>query len=827
MAKDKEEILAEASDKELKEKGKELSELFDKERAQKKVKKANTAQRSIPYIECYPDGMMQVEPGVFSKTYSFPDQNFKTLSEDQQEDFHDRFQTFLNTIDAKWHVTFNILNTLDDIDLRFAKVSLKERSDKLDVYRKEMNKMIYSRMKDARGAIITKRYITYSIEADTVDEAIRQFKDIDLAVTRDFRSFIKEEPHPLNLDERLELLAEVYGTEDNIYFKHDKEGNVSIDWDSVKRTNSTTKDIIAPSALSFKNDKFIIGDEVAQAYYMDGIANWLSLDFIGNLTDINCKMLLSIDIRPLEAEDAMKVIHNKSVVVDSEIAESQKKAIKSGYSPELTSPDLMKEKAQIDSLMDDMRSRDQRVFYMQLNLTHFSDTEEDLKRLGMEIKTAATQNLCSFKNYVMMQEKGFDACLPLGVNHTFKKRLLTTESLGAFMPFAEVDTFDENGFYYGTNAVNKSVIILNRLKGMNYNGLILGASGSGKSFSAKREMVNTILNTDNEVYIIDPDGEYAPVAKAFGGSEIKIAPGIKNYINPFDMDADQTYDKENNPMVMQADFITGLLETMVSGGRSAFAGLTAGQEAVANRCIVKVYQNYVAHLSSLPPLPDGRRITIDRDASPTMQDLFDEVMKQPEPDARELALYMEPFAAGQYDIFAHRTNVDIDNRLTVFNIKNIGNNLKELGLKICLNMIWNKMIENRAKGRWTWIYIDEFHMLLKTPSSADFIQSIWKRARKFQGVPTGITQNVEDLLQSPAARGIINNTNFIQMLNQSMLDRQALEQLLHLSESDMQYITNVDAGRGLIHFGNGTIPFKDQFPSDTELYKIMSTKPED
>ena len=372
--------------------------------AKKKKDRPTSSQKSIPYIECYPDGMIQVEPGKFSKTWSFPDMNFKTLSEDEQRAFHGRFQDFLNSIDPAWHVTFNILNILDDIDLRFAKVSLKERSDELDKYRKEMNKMIYGRMRETRGSIITKRYITYTIEAKSVDDAALTFKDIDISVNREFRQFIKAEPHCLSLDERLELLAKIYGTDDSIYFKHDRDGKVSVDWDAADKLHLTTKDIIAPPAMSFKNNYFNIGEQVAQSYYLTGIANYLSADFIGNITDVNCKLILSIDILPLESEEAIKLIHNKSVLIDSEIAEAQKKAVKSGYSPDLISPDLSRSKEQVDSLQEDMMSQDQKVFYMQLNVTHFASDMDDLKRTGAEIKSVASKNLCSFSNYVICRK---------------------------------------------------------------------------------------------------------------------------------------------------------------------------------------------------------------------------------------------------------------------------------------------------------------------------------------------------------------------------------------------------------------------------------------
>ena len=821
--------------KNKKEKGKKemTNELQAKIAAKNKQKKKKvsptTSQKSIPYIACYQNGMIQSRPGIFVKAYSFPEANFKTLSDEDQEKFFEKYEVFLNSFESTEHVTFNLLNLKDDLEVRFEKIKMREKNDGLDKYRKELNEMVYDKMKNSRGNIITKRYFTVSIADDDVDLAAARFKDIDIRVEREVRNFLKAEIHALNIDEYIELLSEIYGTNDSVFFIHDKEGGVKIDYESMKKLNLTTKDIIAPPAFKFNQFDFQVGEEYAQSLYLDGIANFLSTDFIGNITELNSKLLLSIDLMPVDQAEGQKIVHNKQVLVDSEIAEAQKKAVKSGYSPDLISSDLMMVKDQIEQLQQDMSSRDQRVFYFQISLTHFADSKEALKRGRSEVKSAANKNMCNFRDYIFQQEKGFNACLPLGVNESLIKaqRLLTTENVAGFMPFSETNFFQEDGSYYGNNIINKSPIILNRRSGMNYNALILGTPGSGKSFAAKQEFVNTFLKTDNsEIYIIDPEGEYAPVVTALGGSEIKIAPGNGVYLNPFDLNMDNSFDKEVSPLAMQADTIASLCETILAGGSAnAHNYLTTGQRAIINTCCTKLYSNYLNHLKTLPPDKDGKIVTIDRNASPTLQDLWNLLLTDVNPEAREIALAMQLYTSGQFDTFAHRTNVDINNKMTVFNIRDIGVNLQELGLKVCLNYCWQKIVENRAKGIWTYIYIDEFHLLMSSPSSAETIKSIFKRARKFGGAICGITQNTEDLLQSPSARAVINNCYMVTMLNQSLIDRENLQELFSLSDNEIQFISTELKGRGIIHFGKTNIPFYNEFPRETELYKLLTTEP--
>lgn len=786
---------------------------------------ARTAQDTIPWIEAYTNGVFQTEPGRFTKTYLFDDISFKTKSEEEEYEIYENYMRFLNSVRPGEDIFLHLVNYSEGTESKIQSILPVLTGDEFDVYRAEMARVITDNAKNTRNNITTKKYITVRVESDDVADAMEKIKASGGEVENNFRKCTKSSVKELDLANRLELFNLILndGNNDSFYFLHDKDGHTTLDYERLRKEGKSVKEILLSGGLKFYTNHFDIGERVGQVYYLDSFANWVNSNFLAELSELNFESTITVHIEAIPQQTAMQLLHNKSVAVTAEIINRQKKNLNSNVSPEFISIDLKNAKEQIESLQEDLRNRDQKLFYTSIVMVHFADNMDILKEQEKEIRTVAGKFGHHMSNMLYMQERGLRSALPTGIDDTFGKKPATTESLGTLVPFDEVNVFDKGGFYYGVNQINKSLIIHNRTKGQNYNGLYLGSSGSGKSFSAKREMSNAIWNTKSEICIIDPDGEYGPMAEASHGEIIKIAPGNGVYINPFDLDIDISSDSEFNPLLMKIDFICGMLETMKNDGLP----LTSVERSVVIKAINRMYQPYIAHLNEMPPGPDGKRLTIDREHCPTMQDLFADLLSSDVEEAQQLALCMETYTTGAFDTFAHKTNVDVNNRVIVYDIKNIGDNLRELALKICTNDIWNRLVANKREGKWTWIYIDEFHLLLANPSTANFLKTVWKRARKWQGVPTGITQNMEEMLASPEARAIINNSSFVYMLNQSKIDRDILQDILKLTDADMEFVTNAEVGSGLIYTGKQTIPFVDHFPQDTKLYHLYSTKAEE
>lgn len=796
-----------------------MLKFLNKNKKKQKNGTKRTTQSTLPYIDCYRDGMMQVEPGRFSKMLSIPDISFKTQSDEDQQNIYENYQKLLNNINPGEDIFFTFVNQRQNVKETLDGVLPQQRGDQHDIFRKEISKMVRDKVVNGRN-IKTSKYAVLRCDSDRASEAVKRLNAIEMDFTADYKRITKTSPKPVDLANRLKIMDTILnGNRTNPWFQIKSDRSWMMDYESMKKAGMTTKDVIAPEFMKFNGNNIQINeDRYAKVFYLESIAKWMNTNFISSLAELNCESCFTLHVEPIPQDEAIQMLHNQSVNINAEAIQKKDKS-KSGYIP----LDLQNALDETEDLQADLMNRNQKMFYMSLTLAVFADSEEELKEISKTIKKLAGQYLCRILPLIMQQERGLSSALPMGLDRTYGKRLFTTESLGVFIPFDEVNVFDEGGFYYGVNTVNKSLIVHNRLKGQNYNGLILGYSGSGKSFAAKQEMANVFLTSDSDIIVVDPDGEYTPLAEAFGGSVIKIAPGNGVYINPFDLDIDTSYDKDSNPIAIKTDLICGMLETMLGEN----AKLTPTQRAIVVTSVQQIYKPYLAHLAEMPPLSNGKRITIDRDYCPTMQNLFDNFMSQPQPEAQNLAIIMQPYITGTFDTFAHRTNVDLSNRFVVYDIKDIGSNLQELALKACTNDIWMRIMENRRVNKWTWFYIDEFHMLLSNDSTSKFMRMLWKRCRKYQGVLTGITQNVEDLLNSPAARSIINGSSFVYMLNQARMDRDMLAELIGLSDNDLEYITNADSGCGLIYTGKQTIPFTNRFPEDTELYKILSTKPKE
>ena len=509
------------------------------------------------------------------------------------------------------------------------------------------------------------------------------------------------------------------------------------------------------------------------------------------------------------------MVRNQLVNINSNILEQQKKAAQKGYSSGIISPDLESARNEAMDLLDDLTGKNQRLYFATVAVTVFADNETELEQLVKVVQSTGQKYMCTFKKLKYQQDNGLNTSMPFGLNDIAMKRLMTTETAALFMPFSSEELSHENGLYYGLNAISHNMILFNRLRSRNSNGVILGTPGSGKSFSAKREILSVLLGTDADVYVVDPEREYAPLAELLGGEVVRIAAGSNSHINPLDMDI--KYADDDDPVTLKADFLCSICETAI-GGRY---GLSPIQKSIIDRCVREVYKPYMEYLHTHPG------ITCDKDKTPTLVDFYERLLAQPEPEAQSVALALELYCTGSLDIFAYKTNVNTSSRFVIYDIKDIGSGLKELGLQVCLNDIWNKTISNKQEQKRTWFYLDEFYLLTQTESSARFLQQIYKRARKWGGVPTGITQNVEDLLASNEARSILNNCDFVMMLNQAPLDKAQLAQMFHISPALQSYITNADPGHGLLFTGRTIVPFVDIYPKDTQSFRVMTTNPND
>ena len=785
----------------------------------KKNKIPKTVQQSIPYLYVYPeDGIIETSQGVYTKQYYLSDINYQIAKIQEQEDMFNKYGELLNSFDSNIKIQICINNKNINEDSFRDETLLKEQGDSLDKYRREYNEMLLKKISEGKNQTKREKYLTVSVPAKSYDAACSIFSKLDGEIESNIKRIGDAESHPLSTEKRLEILHDIYnlGCEGDFGAKVNNRGKevLGFSYENMAKQGLNTKDCIAPKSLSFNRKHMEIGDKYARALYLKSLPTYLSDVFLSELTDNEFNMITSINLENVPQDRALKIIRNQMININANMIDKQKKASKSGYSPDLISPELKKSQEEANELLQDLVSRNQKMFLMTFTCVIFADTLEELDRYTDIIQTVGRKFLCTMEVLNYQQEAAFNSSLPLANNLLSVKRTLTTESTAVFMPFVSQELQHAKGFYYGLNAVSHNLILFDRKTQKNCNGFILGTPGAGKSFSAKREMLNVLLNTNDDVIVIDPEREYGPMSDMLGGSIVRIATGSKYHINPLDMDAD--YADEDNPITLKADFLLSVCE-VVLGGRY---GLTPVQKSIIDRCCHLVYKDYVATFDEEKHKFDDRKI-------PTLLDFQNVLEAQPEREAREIAIALEQYTRGSADIFAHKTNVDLDNRFIVYDIHDVSNNIKTLAMLVVLDNVWNRIIENRKKGRRTWFYIDEIYLLFNNEVSANFLRQLFKRARKWGGVPTGITQNVEDLLLSDTARSMISNCEFIQMLSQSTIDRQELEALLNISPSQSSYITNRNPGEGLLFVGKALVPFVDKFPKNTELYKAMTSKPDE
>ena len=759
--------------------------------------KAHTAQQTIPYIQMYPDGICKVTGRKYSKTVAFEDINYQLAQADDKTAIFENWCDFLNYFDASVSVQLSFINQGTQRGEAEKAVNIPAQEDAFNSIRTEYRDMLKNQLAKGNNGLVKAKYITFAIEADSLGAAKSRLARIETDVLNNFK-LLGVSARPMTGYERLKMLHGIF---------HPEGGQFAFDFSWLAPSGLSTKDFIAPSSFRFGEGRYFrMGRKIGAVSFLEILAPELNDRILSDILDLETGVIVNLHIHSIDQTEAIKTIKRKITDLDKMKIEEQKKAIRSGYDMDIIPSDLATYGGEAKNLLRDLQSRNERMFLLTLLVLNVADTKQKLDNDVFQAASIAQKYNCMLTRLDYRQEQGLMSSIPLGENLIQIQRGLTTSSTAIFVPFTVQELFQSGeALYYGLNALSNNMILCDRKRLKNPNGLILGTPGSGKSFSAKREITNAFLITADDIIICDPEAEYYPLVERLKGQVIKVSQNSTQYINP--MDINLNYSEGDTPIALKSDFILSFCE-LIMGGKN---GLEAVEKTLIDRAVISVYRSYLAD-----PKPENM---------PILGDLYNEIKKQPEKEAQRIASALELYVNGSLNVFNHQTNVDIHNRLVCFDIKELGTQLRKLGMLIVQDQVWNRVTINRSEGKATRYYIDEFHLLLKEEQTAAYSVEIWKRFRKWGGIPTGITQNVKDLLSSREVENIFENSDFVYMLNQAQGDREILAKQLNISQQQMTYVTHSDAGEGLIFYGNVILPFIDRFPQDTELYRVMTTKP--
>ena len=759
-----------------------------------------TTQQSIPFKQMFKDGICKVDDNLYTKTVQFFDINYQLAQNEDKTAIFENYCDFLNYFDSSITVQLSFLNQVADVEEFHSQLEIGVQNDDFDDIRLEYSEMLKNQLAKGNNGLVKTKYITFGVKEKSLKEAKPKLERIEADILNNFKT-MGVLAQSMNGAERLAVLHRSFNPDGREKFR--------FSWDILPKSGLSVKDFIAPSSFDFsKGNSFRMSGKYGAVSFINIMASEMSDRMLADFLNIEHNITLSIHIQSIDQNKAVKMVKSKITDLDKMKMEEQKKAFRNGYDIDIMPSDINTFGKEAKSLLNDLQSRNERLFMATILIMNTADTKRKLDNIIFQEQGIAQKYNCQLKRLDYQQEDGIMACVPIGVNEIEIKRGLTTSSTAIFVPFTTQELFQGGeALYYGLNALSNNMILCDRKQLKNPNGLILGTPGSGKSFSAKREITNAFLTTTDDIIICDPEAEYYPLVNRLNGQVVKISPTSTQYINPLDINLN--YSEDENPIALKADFILSLCELIV-GGKN---GLEPIEKTIIDRCVRMVYRDYLAN-------PDTAEM-------PILQDLYDLMLKQTEPEAQRIATALEMYVTGSLNVFNHRTNVDMNNRLICFDIKELGKQLKKIGMLVVQDCVWNRVTVNRAEHKSTRYYIDEFHLLLKEEQTAAYSCEIWKRFRKWGGIPTGLTQNVKDLLASREIENIFENSDFIYMLNQAGGDRQILAKQLNISPHQLSYVTNSGAGEGLIFYGNVIIPFVDKFPKDTQLYKIMTTKPEE
>ena len=754
-------------------------------------------QESIPYLAMYKDGVCHVKDKLYTKTLTFNDVSYHLAQNEEQQQIFQGYGNFLNYFDSSISVQLSFINKQAFIkDLRES-VYIPRQTGELEQIRLEFSKMIISRFDKGSNGFVKSKYITVGVEADSLRAAKLRLGRIETDIRNNLRSLLGVTAQTLSGYERLEVL---HGQ-----FHPNGSKKLVFSWDDIIKTGLTTKDFIAPDSFDFGGSRsFRMGDMIGAVSHLQIITPELSDKMLSDILAMNESLTVTLHIQSIDQIEAIKTIKRKLSDLDAMKIQEQRKAVQSGYDMEVLPSDLVTYGKEAQTLLNDLQSRNERMFLVTILFMNTAKKKQKLDDCYFAASGIAQKYNCMFRSLEFQQEQGLMSSLILGINQIEIQRGLTTSSTAAFIPFTATELFQHGeAMYYGLNAVSNNLIMANRKSLKNPNGLYLGNSGSGKSFAAKREILNVFLITQDDIFIADPEAEYFPIVQRLGGQIIRLSPATTQYINPMDINPNYS---DDDPISLKSDFILSFCEEAVKRK----SGLLPVEKTVIDRCVRRIYTDYLAN-----PIPERM---------PLLEDLFRMLQKQPELEAQNVATALELYVTGSHSLFNHRTNVDIHNRLVCFETKELGNSLKKLGMLILQDAVWNRVSMNRSRRKTTWFYMDELHLLLRDEQTAAYTVEIWKRFRKWGGIPSGLTQNIGDLLASQEVENIFENSDFIYLFSQGPGDRQILAKQLGISPHQLSYLAHSSIGEGLLCFGGTIIPFTDRMnPGD--LYSLMSTRP--
>ena len=757
-----------------------------------------TVQQSIPFDRMFPDGICRVGLDYYTKTVQFQDINYQLAQQEDKTEIFEEWCAFLNFFDSSVKFQLSFENMATDVSDFEKSIKISHKNDGFDDVRDEYSEVLLHQMEAGNNGLTKTKYLTFGINAESMKTAKPRLIHIETDILNNFKR-LGVQAKSLNGSERLELMHRQFHIGDDAKFH--------FDWKYLTGSGLSVKDFIAPSSFAFPTGRYFqIGDMYGCMSFLSIDASDISDRLLADFLSMESSQIVTMHIQSVDQNEAIKTIKHTITELDRSKIEEQKKAVRAGYDMDIIPSDLATYGKDAKALLKELQSQNERMFLLTFLVMNTGKTKQELENNVFQATSIAQKHNCNLVRLDYQQEQGLMSTLPLANNLIEIQRGMTTSSTAIFVPFTTQELFQsgDEALYYGLNALSNNMIMVDRKKLKNPNALILGTPGSGKSFSAKREIANSFLVTDDDIIISDPESEYSPLVARFGGQVIKISPTSDQFINP--MDINMNYSDDDNPIALKADFILSLCELIV-GNKD---GLRPVEKTVIDRCIRQIYQKYFEN-----PGPENM---------PILGDLYQALLAQEEPEAKHVATALEIYVSGSLNVFNHRTNVELTNRLVCYDIKNLGKQLKKIGMLVVQDQVWGRVTENRSQGRSTRYYMDEMHLLLREDQTAAYTVEIWKRFRKWGGIPTGITQNVKDLLASKEVENIFENSDFIYMLNQAVGDRQILAKQLNISPHQLSYVTHSGEGEGLLFYGNVILPFVDRFPTNTELYRIMTTR---